>query len=247
MNTRIKNICIVYILTVSVLLGTGCPKKLPVHTDQSKPTWLEIRQRRIAEQKQKERERQRRQQAQGTGSGQPYTPPPQGTGSGQPYTPPQVTRFIYVTFLKFMDTQSMTITQTQDASLITRAIIHGFKQEMQKDKSFQFDIRGHSVVSTDRLLNDLFDIMFDPGKLPDTRRNEIIQKFMEPENVDIMVFGQYIDKGDSLHVRPVVVDRRKSTIKTKSFILDKLTCVCGKNQLCPGAKSEIMRLVRQLL
>lgn len=175
---------------------------------------------------------------------------------GQKIQTPQGQKFVYVTNMSFMDAQTkMLLGSTEDAALINQAVIQGIRQAMQLDPKLKFNEPGHSIKNTDKNVNELVDIVYDPNKTPEERMKAIVAKFMDPSNVDVIVSGQYLDISaqDEIIVKPLAIVKESKKIVAKTLQFKKQEFICpdpansNKKALCTGAHEEIAKAVEELL
>jgi hypothetical protein len=103
----------------------------------------------------------------------------------------------------------------------------------------------------------LNQIYWDPNMSGSEKVDLIIESLMKPDEMDVLVSGQYgMSPNGEVNLRPYVIDRttKKLTTESLTFATDKFYCLApadGKQQVvCPEALQEIrdvgVRLLKQL-
>jgi len=172
----------------------------------------------------------------------------------QKIRPAQGQREIYISHLTFMDpTTGTSLFQTEAGKLINNAVINGINQAQKNNPSFKHNAPGHKLEDTDGNVNKLVNITFDPNLNKGDKINKIITDLMNPANIDVIVTGQYFEKGPLLDVRPLIIVKKEQKIVTKVAQFKKSEFLCSDpnnpstKALCQGAHDEISRLVKELL
>lgn len=161
----------------------------------------------------------------------------------------------YVTQLSFMDTKTQSIMAvTEHAKLIDEAVQKGMIEAARLNPHLAINEPGHEIKNTDGNVNTLVNITFDPNLTKSEKIAQISNKMMVPNNVDVIVTGQYIDDGQNplISVRPLVIvkDDRKIVTKNLQFSKQELFCedsVSKKVTLCGGAHDQIAQAIQDLL
>lgn len=169
--------------------------------------------------------------------------------------PPPGQDKLYITHLTFMDARTQsTIANTELAELINEAVIKGMTEAQKTNNKLAVNKTRHIIQNTDRNVNTLINITFDPNMTKTEKLNKIIQDLMNPAGVDVIVTGQYIDdaRNPSISVRPLVIvkDNQKIVTKNLQFTKEELTCQDPNSQkiiLCRGAHDQIAQAVQELL
>jgi hypothetical protein len=124
----------------------------------------------------------------------------------------------------------------------------------RKRKNWVINKKGHRVPDNSRTTNNLLNITFDPGLSKNQKIDRIINKFMNPHNIDILVASQYLEDSSSslIFIRIVVYHRKNRKIKSRNirFKRNQLLCrdpIKKKTILCPKAHSEIAGTMENLL
>ncbi|KPA15614.1 hypothetical protein MHK_004180, partial [Candidatus Magnetomorum sp. HK-1] len=172
----------------------------------------------------------------------------------QKIKPPTGQNSIYISHLTFMDpTTGTSIFQTEAGKLINDAVINGINQAQKKNPSFQHNAAGHVLEDTDANVNKLVNITFDPNINKGDKISRIISELMDPAKIDVIVTGQYFEKGPIVDVRPLIIVKKELKIITKVAQYKKSEFLCSDpvnpstKALCQGARDEISKLVKELL
>ncbi|MCI0471122.1 MAG: hypothetical protein L0Y73_05635 [Candidatus Aminicenantes bacterium] len=169
--------------------------------------------------------------------------------------PPPGQSKLYVTHLTFMDaaTQS-TMANTEVAELINDAVIKGMNEAQKTNNNLAINETGHIIPNTDANVNTLVNITFEPNLTKNEKINKIINDLINPNSVDVIVTGQYIDdaKNPLISVRPLVIVKSNQKIITKNLQFSKEELICEdpnnpKKILCQGAHDQIAQAVQELL
>jgi len=163
---------------------------------------------------------------------------------------------IYITQLSFMDTDTKSImVQTQEASLINEAVLDGIKRAQKVNSAIKLNASGHVLKNTDANVGKLTKIIYDRNKTPEERINTIISDMMEPHKLDVIVTGQYTDRGapDPILLKPFLIVKKEKKILTKSLKFDRQQYICSdpndptQKALCSSSHEEIAKAVKELL
>jgi len=172
----------------------------------------------------------------------------------QKISPPSNQSSIYITHLSFMDpTSGGSLIQTEAGKLINDAVINGINLAKKTNNSIKHNEPGHLIKDTDGKVNELVNITFDPNLTRNEKITKIINDMMKPANVDVIVTGQYIDKGQTIDVRPLTIVRHEQKIVTKIATFSKENFICkdpnnpNVKTLCTDAHDQISELVKELL
>ncbi len=171
------------------------------------------------------------------------------------FTPASGQSNIYVTQLSFIDAKTRTIiAQPEEVELINKAVNDGIKRAQGTNPALKFNEQGHTIKNTDDNVNKLIDIIFDPGLTPNERSDKIIRDLMNPNGVDVIVTGSYVDDGgEKLAIKPMTIVKgsRKAVVKTVSLLKKDYICPdpanAAKKALCKDAHEEIAKAVKELL
>jgi len=172
----------------------------------------------------------------------------------QKIKPPRGQSGIYISHLSFMDPSTgSSLFQTDAGKLINNAVINGINQAQKTNPSFHHNAPGHTLEDTDANVNKLVQISLHPTLNKGDKINRIISEIMDPANIDVVVTGQYFEKGDIVDVRPLIIVKKDQKIVTKMTQFKKSEFLCADpvnpstQALCQGAHDEISRLVTELL
>jgi hypothetical protein len=174
---------------------------------------------------------------------------------GTKLPPPSGQAKTYVTHLAFMDARTQsTMISTEKAELLSKALEKGMKEAANQNPKLAINDPGHQIKNNDKNVNSLLNICFDPGMSKIEKVNTIISKLMNPNKVDVIVTGQYIDdaKNPLISIRPLVIVKGEQKIVSKNlqFSKEELFCtdaVSKKEILCAGADNQIAQAVQNLL
>lgn len=169
--------------------------------------------------------------------------------------PPPGQSKLYITHLTFMDALTKTsIANTEVAELINEAVIKGMNEAQKNNNNLAINEPGHIIDNTDSNNNNLVNITFDPNLTKNEKINKIITEMMNPQNVDVIVTGHYIDdaKSPTVSVRPLVIVKHNQKIVTRNLQFAKQELMCEdpnskKKILCRTAHDQIAQAVQELL
>jgi len=163
---------------------------------------------------------------------------------------------IYITQLSFMDTDSKSImVATEEAKLINGAVLDGIGRARKINSDIKLNASGHALKNTDANVSKLTTIIHDRNKTPEERINAIISDMMDPNQLDVIVTGQYTDRGASepILLKPFLIVKKEKKILTRSLKFDRKQYICpdpvDKTQkaLCASSHEEIAKAVKELL
>jgi len=162
---------------------------------------------------------------------------------------------VYITHLTFMDADTKSImAQTEAAELINKAVVDGMNLAKNTNPQLAINEPGHSIEDTDANVNKLINIFWDINLAKGDKIHKITSEMMEPNQVDAIVTGQYLEKKDNtINVRPFVVSKSEKKITSKNHIFDKGQFICSDPQnpsiktLCQSAHEKIRDSVKELL
>ena len=161
----------------------------------------------------------------------------------------------YITHLSFADalTQS-TMANTETAELIEEVIVKGLSELGKHISIIAVNETGHMIKNNDENVNKLINITLDPYLTKDQKIDRIIAELMEPNHVDIIVTGHYIDdaKNQYISVRPLVIVKAGKKILTKNIQFSKEEIFCrvpnsDEITLCRNAYDQIVQAFMELL
>ena len=163
---------------------------------------------------------------------------------------------IYISQLSFMDTDSKTImVKTEEAKLINEAVFDGIKRAQKINTSIVLDDPAHMLKNNDANVSKLTAIIYDKNKTPGERINKIIKDIMEPVTLDVVVTGQYTDRGDPdpIILKPFLIVKKDKKILTRALKFERKEYICpdpnNKSQkaLCSTSHEEIAKAIKDLL
>lgn len=170
-------------------------------------------------------------------------------------TPPGQSK-LYITHLTFMDALTKTsIANTEVANLINEAVVKGMTEAQKNNPKLAINESGHIIPNTDKNNNDLVNTTFEPNLTKSQKINKIITDMMNPNHVDVIVSGHYIDDAQNpkVHVRPLVIVKYNQKIITRNLQFAKTELMCtdpnnaNRKILCKGAHDQIAQAVQELL
>lgn len=155
-----------------------------------------------------------------------------------------------------MDAQTKsTMVQTELSDLINEAVNAGVYRASRVNSSLTRNRAGYVIKNNDANVNKLVNFFFDPVMSADEKVTGIIREMMEPNNVDVIASGQYIDEArkSEIVVRPFIIVKDGRKIVTKNLVFYREDFLCedpnnpGKKVLCELTFDEIAMAVKQLL
>ena len=172
----------------------------------------------------------------------------------QKFQPPKGQGHIYVTHLTFMDPViSSSMLQTEEGTLINDAVKNGIHLAQKTNNSLKHNEKGHIIEDIDNNVHKLINVALVSKISKQDKITKIISEMMEPANVDVIVTGLYIDKGQVVDIRPFTIVKQDQKIVTKIATFKKKDFLCPDNMkkgtkvLCKEAYDEISKLVQELL
>ena len=155
---------------------------------------------------------------------------------------------IFITHLGFMDTSAGMPLDSSIAKPISQAVINGIQLAQQDISHLQLNESGHQIENSDENVNQFVNLFWDFNLTRSEKIEAIIQQMMTPNQVDVIVTGQYLEKtGGIIHIRPSLVSKNQRRIMTKSLIFQEQEFICANQQLCQDAHQKISNLVKELL
>jgi len=162
---------------------------------------------------------------------------------------------VYITHLTFVDADTKSImAQTEVAELINKAVVDGMNLAKNANPQLAINEPGHSIENSDVNANKLINIIWDVNLAKGDKIHKIISGMMEPNQIDVIVTGQYLEKEDNtINVRPFVVFKSEKNISSKNHIFDKGQFICSDPNnsstkvLCPSVHEKIVFSVKELL
>jgi hypothetical protein len=163
---------------------------------------------------------------------------------------------LYVSHLSFIDAYThTTMANTLLAELINEAVIKGMNEAQRNNNMLVVNEVSHIIPNTDGNVNTLVNITFAPDLTKNQKINQIIVDLMNPNGVDVIVTGQYIDDGKSplISVRLLAIVKGNQKIITKNLQFTKEELLCqdptnpNRSVLCRSAYDQIAQAVQELL
>ena len=159
---------------------------------------------------------------------------------------------LYITNLTFMDSTTKTsMFLSETGTLINDAVKEGIALAQKTNPNIKYNEPGHLIQDSDESVKQLIEITYDPALSGAQKYDKFERKMMTPNNVDVIVSGQFTDQGASVQVRPFTIGNEKVVSKEATFAKADFVCAdpnnAGKKILCRGAHEEIARLVKELL
>lgn len=120
---------------------------------------------------------------------------------------------------------------------------------MKSNPKLKCNAHGHTINNTKKTIDYLAYMLFSNNKTPSHKIKEIVTQILEPEQVDVLVTGLYIDSGDTISIKLVVVAKhlQKSYGKLLNFPKEKYTCDTKQHSLCLETREVISQEVQELL
>ena len=160
----------------------------------------------------------------------------------------------YITTLAFIDGNTKkSLLNSEIGMLIQTAIQDGIGQVQKSIPSIKYNQKGHNIPDNEETIKKLIDITYDPTLSGVQKLEKFEREMMTPNNVDVIISGQFIDQGASARVRPFTIDRISQKVISKDVTFDKADFVCAdpndanKKILCKDTHEEIVKLVKELL
>ncbi len=161
---------------------------------------------------------------------------------------------IYVSQLSFIDPLAKTtLGSTEESNLINSAVENGARQALVDIRFIKYNEYGHMLPNTEGNTTKLISLMFDQTKTYKERVNSIINELMIPNGIDVIITGNYIDKGDTVIIKPMTVVRTSKKTVAKTLNFSKADYICtdsassNKKVLCKNAYKNIATAVKELL
>ena len=138
--------------------------------------------------------------------------------------------------------------------LISNAVIMGMNTATAANNVLMVNEQSRRMFNTDSNANGLTNIFFSPNLTKQERISRIITDMMEPNHMDLMVTGLFIDDGksESIGIRPLVIYRYDKKLRTKNLQFKRSELVCrdpssGQETLCGEVAEQIVKAVKELL
>jgi hypothetical protein len=155
--------------------------------------------------------------------------------------------------LPFMDIPaSSSIADEEETELLHKVVLKAICEAKNK-KRIIINTRHHSIDNTDENVNRLINILFDPNLKNREIITLIIKKMMVPNNVDVIVSGQYIDdlRNSSIIIRVSIFIRASRKIVSQNLQFQRSQLFCPnqlhkESILCDKAYEAIAQAVQEL-
>lgn len=160
---------------------------------------------------------------------------------------------IYIANLSFLDNDTKSVMPTEGSQQINAAVEDGMAQLAQSDRRYVINDPNRTIANTDQNSTLLADIWHDPSVPSQQKIEKIITDLMEPNGVDGLVSGVYIEGAQgTVKLRPLVVSRANKTAHSKTLPFDKSEYFCtnqstGTVSICQAAHERIRDEVVELL
>lgn len=144
-------------------------------------------------------------------------------------SPPSGQSKTYITHLPFLDARiKSSIANTEYAELINNAVVKGMAEVAKQNPQLAINESGHMIKNTDENVNKLINITFDPNLTKNQKIDKIIADIMNPNHVDVIIAGQFIDDVDdpTISIGLIVIVKHKKRIVTKNLRLKKEEAFC---------------------
>jgi len=170
-------------------------------------------------------------------------------------SPPPGQGKTYITHLSFLDARTQsTMASTEYAELINKVVEKGMAEAAKQNPQLALNETGHIIKNTDENVNKLINIVFDPNLTKNQKIDKIIAEIMNPNHVDVIVTGYYIDDINDpfISVGLIVIVKHTKRIVAKNFQFTKDEIICRdpiskKATLCDDAYDQIGQAFLELL
>jgi len=172
----------------------------------------------------------------------------------QKLIPPQGRNEIYLSHLTFGDpTTGSMLFQSEAGTLINDLVLRIINRGKKTFPQVKHNFPGHILQDTNMNLNKIINISFDPNLTKSEKITKIVNDIMKPNKIDILITGQYIDKGQTIDVRPLVIVAYKEKIITRLYTFSKSRLLCQDptkryiKAICPETEQEIVQYAKEIL
>ena len=166
----------------------------------------------------------------------------------------QIDENIYVTNISFMNSiTGNSMFEDKISEFIDQAIINGINLAQKDNQLIKHNHINHYVENTTKNAKILVGIFFDPELIKSEKINKVINNMMVLAKVNILITGQYIDKGEFVDFRPLIISKNKKKMETKISTFKKKELYCPdpyestKKTFCKEVSDTISNLTKQLL
>jgi hypothetical protein len=172
------------------------------------------------------------------------------------FTPAPGNNKIYLTHLSFVDQECLCPWgATEESELVNKAVQDGIARAGQMNPNLVHNVPGHTIPDTATNVKRLVDLYMDLNHTPTENHARLKAEMMDPNQVDVIVSGTYLDKkGDpNIRLSPMVITRTNKTAVFQHLDFNRSEYICtdpvssSKKALCPNAHEEIAKAVKDLL
>ena len=184
------------------------------------------------------------------------TPAPGATPAAGGTQAPVPMADVYVSYLSFMEfATKRPLLQNPNEKLIQAAVEQGIQKAQQANPSVKYNEAGHVVENNDANSAKLITLLYnEPTLTSDQKIDRIMQELMTPNQLDVILSGQYQDDGNTVTVKPYIIQKSTKTIVSKTTVaLPKQDFFCDDPQnasqkvICAAAAEELAQAVQALL
>lgn len=163
---------------------------------------------------------------------------------------------VYLTHLTFMDATTKTMmAQTESAEMINESVVSRMQLIANGCPFLVLEINHpkHKLANTDANVNKLMTFFGNVNLTTAEKVQQIISEMKGPNRIDGIVFGQYLEKKDTISFSLVVVSNTKKSIVSRNLIFDNKPFLCTDPQnssikiLCQSAHQKITEVFQELL
>lgn len=158
----------------------------------------------------------------------------------------------HLAFMKTSDRSPMVYDNL--GRLINKAVNNGMRMASAANKLLEVKDEARQTFNTEKNANTATNIFFDPNMTNDEKTRIIIERMMNPNRVDLVVTGYFIDDGssDMVSVRPIVIYKYNQDIQTENLQFKRSELFCRdpytrQEVLCQSAAQQIAEAVKKLL
>jgi hypothetical protein len=185
------------------------------------------------------------------------TPSPSLAPAIPPTTSLQSLFAAQLTFINAVPQPSKKYKKDKEVKLISDAVLKIINKELTRiqkrwGKELVVNHQDYKIPDTNKNVADLTGIIFDESISPKDKIEKIINTKMIPNNLDIIIAGQYIHQPERpvITIRPIVIIKTSKKILTENLQFKKselLKYSGSKVTLYPGAEKIITAKVRNFL
>jgi hypothetical protein len=176
-------------------------------------------------------------------------------------TPPIRLEPLYAAKLDFINASPYPVTGKKnqiEVRTITKAVrdeiamqLRGIQKKWNKE--LVINKKGHKISNTLDNIGTLVEIINDEYKTPERKINQIINEQMTPNNIDIIIAGQYIfnPQNPNITIRAIVIIKPSSKMLVKNLLFRRRELIGTSNRvtirLRKGAEKIIAEKVKDFL